>query len=155
MRLRALGVASILLVVPIVMPSPAHADPVGGLSGWSNNHGLPYQISAGDLVGFWQSILYVDGFLNLCGGAGIDGYYGGNTSNATYSWQLNEGIGADGTVGPQTWGQANRWTFGTSTYFGINQQLPLSSGGAGLWFLNPVNGVWQTTDHYAISFAPC
>lgn len=157
MRLRravlAPFIAAAILVAPLV--SGASADPVGGYTGWSGNHGLPYAISAGDLVAFWQSILYVDGYLSLCGSNGIDGYFGTGTGNATYNWQSAEGITADYTAGPQTWGQANIYNFGGSTYYGTNQQLPLASGGAGLFFRNPVNTTFQTTDHYTISFGAC
>lgn len=66
--------------------------------------------SFGDLVGFWQSILWADGRYNQCisryPNNSIDGYFGTNTDVATKTWQNAAGLGADGSVGPLTWSKA-------------------------------------------------
>ena len=63
-------------------------------------------VSQGNLVGAWQSILYADGYLSLCGGSGVDGHFGPITKTATQNWQSAHGLVADGIVGPKTWGKA-------------------------------------------------
>jgi peptidoglycan hydrolase-like protein with peptidoglycan-binding domain len=75
----------------------------------------------GNVVGFWQSVLYADGHGNQCtsnSANGIDGYFGTRTAGGTTTWQ-NRFIGAgagDGIVGKNTWNRA----FQSSVYMGVD-----------------------------------
>jgi hypothetical protein len=66
--------------------------------------------SSGDLVGFWQAILWADGRYNKCVSQypnnSIDRYFGNNTDVSTKNWQSAAGLSADGSVGPLTWTKA-------------------------------------------------
>ncbi|MGH8877242.1 MAG: peptidoglycan-binding domain-containing protein [Stackebrandtia sp.] len=57
-----------------------------------------------DTVIVWQAILAADGYLTY---EGVDGYFGGETAEATKEWQAERGIEADGLVGPATWAAAD------------------------------------------------
>lgn len=112
-----------LLVTANVSAASAHSinNPT-----WSN---LPpiskARGSFGDLVGFWQAILYADGRYNQCisryPNNSIDGYFGTNTDVATKTWQSAAGLGADGSVGPLTWSKAwSRTTEVTGGYWDMH-----------------------------------
>ena len=90
------------------LASPASAHSITGLQ-WTSVDTLCTTstcVTKGNLVGAWQSILYADGYLDLCGGSGVDGHFGPVTKSATQSWQSAHGLVADGIVGPKTWGSA-------------------------------------------------
>lgn len=81
-------------------------------SSYSDLSGLPTLGSGyttqGNVVGFWQNILYVDGYLTKCtsqGSNAIDGHFGSGSTASTKAWQTAKmGSGAaDGYVGPNTW----------------------------------------------------
>jgi hypothetical protein len=137
--------------------------------------------SAGNLVGLWQNILYGDGTLNKCTSvvpsAAIDGHFGGNTEEATKTWQKYHGLSADGSVGPLTWKKAWSYvvwddvppfegaSFGTYDYVGENtiimtaRDASSNYGTPKVWrfdsISNPSNGfapVFKTPD---ITFYEC
>ncbi|MGD9483826.1 peptidoglycan-binding domain-containing protein [Streptomyces sp. TRM70308] len=56
-----------------------------------------------DLAALWQTVLWADGYLER---DAIDCRYAGATVRATRTWQSNRGLGADGIVGPLTFGRA-------------------------------------------------
>jgi hypothetical protein len=110
-RVQRRNVATVLvgtaLVLGVLAPA-ATAHSITGLQ-WTSVDTLCSSVTCvtqGNLVGAWQSILYADGYLNLCGGSGVDGHFGPITKTATQSWQSAHGLVADGIVGPKTWGAA-------------------------------------------------
>jgi len=71
-------------------------------------HSQPPTIRLGDSgtwVATWQHILITDGLTLEPYGA--DGDFGKLTEGCTKSWQREEGLRADGIVGPRTWQAAN------------------------------------------------
>ncbi|MDH2389622.1 peptidoglycan-binding domain-containing protein [Streptomyces sp. HNM0663] len=68
----------------------------GLLSTTSYNHS--------NLAGWWQQILYSDGYLEA---GSQDCWFGPKTEAATKAWQRDHGLVADGIVGPNTWGKAD------------------------------------------------
>ncbi len=111
-------------------------------------------VSVGHVVGVWQDILYSDGVASRCGSTGIDGVFGTNTRSLTMSWQSQQGLGADGVVGPATWGRADDFLYkvaGSDIYYRYNGYLSdpwyFQSGGNGyLYWKNPVDFLWYYTD---------
>jgi hypothetical protein len=141
--------------------APASAHPITG--SWNDDGHVVGQaskyINSGDLVSFWQSILWADG--KLASTASIDGHTGPQTHNATRAWQGSEQIGVDGVVGPQSWGRAQvraqacggdldpntgyfLYTYcGTSRTFDLRQQQS-----TGQWsFRSPRTSAWTGTNH--------
>lgn len=51
----------------------------------------------------WQKVLYADGYLST---SEIDGVFGSTTDAATYTWQYDRGLEADGIVGKKTFAKA-------------------------------------------------
>jgi Putative peptidoglycan binding domain len=112
-----------VLVVGVLAPA-ASAHSITGLQ-WTSVDSLCTSntcVIQGNLVGAWQSILFADGYLTLCGGSGIDGHFGPLTKAATQSWQGAHGLAADGIVGPKTWGKAR----GVLAFKSIVFSLPIS-----------------------------
>jgi Putative peptidoglycan binding domain len=96
----------------IVQGSGSPADDLGdeatlcdGCSFWNGNY-----------AGFWQAILWADGFL---ASGEVDCEFGPNTATATRNWQSWLGLGVDGVVGPETRGTADNYLF-TSTNANYN-----------------------------------
>jgi peptidoglycan hydrolase-like protein with peptidoglycan-binding domain len=99
--------------------------------------GVSY-VKTGNVVGFWQSILYSDGHGNKCvsnSPSGIDGHFGTRTKGGTTTWQ-NRFIGAgagDGIVGRKSWTRAFQGTaymgpdeYGNAddfVYLGVNDNV--------------------------------
>ncbi|WP_125778019.1 peptidoglycan-binding domain-containing protein [Antribacter gilvus] len=73
--------------------------------------GLNY-VRQGNLVGFWQNILYADSYITKCLSVNslhaIDGHFGSRSHQYTGYWQSHFGLTGDGIVGPNTWG--NMWS---------------------------------------------
>ncbi|MFD7684845.1 peptidoglycan-binding protein [Streptomyces sp. NPDC059781] len=51
----------------------------------------------------WQKVLYADGYLST---SEVDGVFGSTTHAATYTWQYDRGLEADGIVGKKTFTRA-------------------------------------------------
>jgi len=142
----------------------AGAHPVAGYE-WTDNDVIGQYVGVryGNIVGFWQGILQVDGFMGTCG---PDGDFGPTTENQTYSWQLYENLGAaDGVTGPESWGHAFQFVYYTGygddyAYNGYNVILPLvwPAAGASVWAWRPVinaSYVYSIPDHPDINFERC
>jgi hypothetical protein len=119
-RAAIVGGAIIVLLITTALPSYAHS--ITG-SQWSNVDQICMSgpcVSQGNLIGAWQSMLWADGYLDKCGGSGIDGVFGSRTNSATKTWQTGHQLTSDGIVGPLTWGAArSALTFeGTHPTFG-------------------------------------
>lgn len=111
--------------------------------------GLSYT-KQGNVVGFWQSILYADGHGNKCtsiSNNGIDGYFGNLTRGGTVTWQ-NHLMGAgqgDGIVGKNSWNKA----FSRTVYNGMHEY-----GNADEYVYLGINdNVWYLRN-YSDSFLP-
>lgn len=114
MRLRR-AVVTGLAVVSLVIGGSAVAQAGSYSSSHGNLSAMPVlgsgYVRQGNVVAFWQSILYADGHGNKCTSNspnGIDGHFGSRTTGGTQTWQnrfLGAGAG-DGLVGPRTWGKA-------------------------------------------------
>jgi len=117
-------------------------------------------VTNGNVVGFWQTALWADNFLGLCGGAGADGIFGSITRTATISWQQRYGLSADGVIGANTWTTAYGFVInyppGSWNYYGRNQNFPMSPQSDGWWFEAQASpgGVWRTFHPY-ITFSRC
>ncbi|HSX97771.1 MAG TPA: peptidoglycan-binding protein [Streptomyces sp.] len=59
-------------------------------------------------MGLWQSILTADGYLP---GGSADCSFGPHTKAATFRWQEDRTLGADGIVGPLTFGRADNYLY--------------------------------------------
>jgi hypothetical protein len=62
----------------------------------------------GNYAGFWQAILWADGFLS---DSQVDCEFGPITATATRNWQKRFGLQDDGIVGPRTRGLVDDWLF--------------------------------------------
>lgn len=132
--------------------SPAGAHPICCGNYWVDSHVLYAYgpVWQGNVDAFWQTILWYDGYLDI---SGIDGEFGYGTRDATANWEWYSGAPHwDGTVDGSIWDFADDYVDdlggGAYQYRGALGNLPLSSAGAGLWFLNPSDGTWHDTDHY-------
>src|SRR5207248_8792777 len=130
----------------------------------SDNHQLctTCTVHQGRVVGWWQTVLWADGFLGKCGSAGIDGIFGSTTKSATKNYQANYGLTADGIVGPQTWSEAYSWVIhesgGYYHYWGYDHNPKLYRFGDGEWFFDPVGDGYVNyypTDHPSLDFGKC
>lgn len=70
----------------------------------------------GNYAGFWQAILWADGFLST---SQVDCEFGPNTAAATADWQAFFGLGDDGVVGPITRGFADNYLFETTGAYNL------------------------------------
>jgi len=170
MRKAAVLVGTALLVGAAAPAASAHS--ITGLQ-WTGVDSLCTTsscVTAGNLVGAWQSILYADGYLSLCGGAGVDGYFGSITKTATQSWQSAHGLVADGIVGPKTWGKARsgltfksvQFSLGTSVqywdYVGSGHTIHFQYSSSTWAFRSPANQSqlpYYATSHPSIFFYRC
>ncbi|MBE4733346.1 MULTISPECIES: peptidoglycan-binding domain-containing protein [Streptomyces] len=74
-------------------------------------------------MGLWQSILIADDYLP---GGSADCYSGPNTKAATIRWRDDRNLGADGIVGPLTFGRADNnlnWVGSEIRYAGSDLNL--------------------------------
>lgn len=158
--LRALIAIAAVFSLSLMTAAPARADAAAG--SWSDNHQLCQSSScvrSGNIVRLWQAIVWADDLSGNVGTSFIDGEFGSNTAAKTRTWQDVMNVGIDGSVGPETWGEAygavNRNTgFDTSTqtgyfYYGYNRTFGLRKQNSnGVWtFLNPRTGTWTGTSH--------
>lgn len=107
---RRIVLATLFSVTSIFVGAvPAHANylyPSGcstwvPTDSWSSNCYLGYgYVDAANYVAGTQGILGVYGYY----GGSRDGWWGPNTDGATQWFQDDHGLGADGVVGPGTWG---------------------------------------------------
>jgi peptidoglycan hydrolase-like protein with peptidoglycan-binding domain len=76
--------------------------------------------SYSNVTAMWQAILWADKAQESNGSvfdfSDIDCRFGPNTTHATRVWQARHGLGADGIVGPNTFGQAQKYLRRDSTY---------------------------------------
>jgi hypothetical protein len=114
-------------------------------------------IRSGNIVRFWQSILWADGrFTEL---SDIDGEFGPYTHNATVLWQSQYVPGdSSGKVGKNTWAAADHYdkkfldycdsSFCYFWYSGSNYMFELKRDNDGYWyFRNPRTREWTDTNH--------
>lgn len=155
-----LGAALALMLTAV----PVAAHPVTGTAWGSNEDTLcrGCAVSQGNIVGFWQSVLWSDGFLNRCGATGVDGIFGNATHNATRAWQAEFGVGADGIVGPRTWGRADDFVIAVGStgyrYVGYNALIRFILVQGNVAFEPPAvlgSGSFYSTGHPGITFARC
>ena len=163
--MRRLG--GIAFFVVLMLAGPATAGPLQGEQWLTHRHTICQYcgVSNGNVVGFWQTVLWSDGFLPACGSSGIDGYFGGGTAAATYHWQGAVGIGQDGVVGPATWWEARRWVFYTGSrelwwyaaWYSPFNLIFADRTGIGQWFWAPPagGGAYAVTDHIGPYFSRC
>jgi len=64
--------------------------------------------SKGEVVTYLQQLLDQLG----CDPGGVDGIFGPNTERAVKEFQTNQGLAADGVVGPKTWAALDNLTAG-------------------------------------------
>ncbi len=76
-------------------------------------------VASGNLVGVWQAVLWsygghpaADPFTDC----DVDGQFGAKTERATMRVQGDEGLAADGVVGPATWGHFDDYNRLESSY---------------------------------------
>lgn len=122
MRMRRVVVIA-LTAVALVIGGSAVAQAGSYSSSYANLSRMPTlgsgYVTKGNVVGFWQSVLYADGHGNKCTSNspnGIDGYFGSRTKGGTTTWQnrfMGSGAG-DGLVGPKTWSRV----FASTVYMG-------------------------------------
>ncbi len=65
--------------------------------------GQGYPATYSNATCLWQKVLYADGYLST---AQVDGVFGTTTDAATYNWQYDRGLEADGIVGKKTFTKA-------------------------------------------------
>jgi hypothetical protein len=105
---RAAIIGGAIVVLLLGTALPAHAHSITGYQ-WTDVDQICVSgpcVSQGNLIGAWQAILWADGYLDKCGGSGIDGVFGSRTKSATKTWQSAHKLTSDGIVGPHTWGAA-------------------------------------------------
>jgi hypothetical protein len=166
--LAALGLATGLTAAT---PFVTMAHPISG--SWSDNHVLRRNWT-GDVVAFWQNILYAEGYLDDCGADGIDGIFGANTERATRMYQADYHVtgGADGVVGRNTWSKAAsklRWVgpFPSSNFYYEDRYKYVGQRKTVYFSRLRGKGDWRTTiparggadtigsDHPKRTFTPC
>lgn len=123
------------------------------------------EISVGNVVGVWQIILHVEGYLGACGTSGVDGVFGTTTYNATRSFQSYLGITSDGKVGSDSWGRADDRLEYTDFDGGKELIYDARRNSNEIDFYRPyptyhINWqpppyVWYNTDHYDTSIDQC
>ncbi|MFJ8787359.1 peptidoglycan-binding protein [Streptomyces sp. NPDC102476] len=101
----------------------------GPLSTTSNSHN--------SVVGLWQAVLAADGYLPS---ADVDCSFGPQTKAATIKWQDDHNLGADGIVGPLTFGKADNylyWVGSEIRYDGSKFDLySMHRTSSGRWYAN-------------------
>jgi peptidoglycan hydrolase-like protein with peptidoglycan-binding domain len=115
---RAAIIGGAIIVLLLGTALPAHAHSITGYQ-WTSVDQICVSgpcVSQGNLIGAWQAILWADGYLDKCGGSGIDGVFGSHTKGATKSWQTAHHLTSDGIVGPLTWGAARSTLKFTGTH---------------------------------------
>ncbi|AZM58938.1 MULTISPECIES: peptidoglycan-binding domain-containing protein [unclassified Streptomyces] len=65
--------------------------------------GQGYPATYSNATCLWQKVLYADGYLST---AQVDGVFGSTTWAATYNWQHDRNLEADGIVGKKTFTRA-------------------------------------------------
>ena len=122
----------------------------------------------GNQVGWWQTILWADGFLNKCGGQGVDGIFGAYTKQQTTAWQSLYG-GSGGAVGSQTRAAAREFVVYDSSdppryffhYIGAATRYPKyvkwSDSDPHVWYFSPAADplASYTTNHSTFAFTTC
>lgn len=89
----------------------------------------------------WQSVLWADGYLPK---SAIDGIFGDQTHAATVQWQRDHGLGADGSVGRQTFAKAGQ-RIGSGAVFDDGYRHGMYNGETGRVFelrRGPSAGNW-------------
>ncbi|HZG60180.1 MAG TPA: peptidoglycan-binding domain-containing protein [Anoxybacillus sp.] len=101
-KLQLITLSFLLSFSVLFITQPHYASAHAMSDNWANNDTVGYgHVTSGGYVYAVQRMLKDTSW----GYSDVDGYWGSKTYNGVVAFQKNEGISADGLVGPVTWGE--------------------------------------------------